>query len=453
MPEATLVADMLREVQPRLGSLCRLPTALARCDPARPARIAVVGPASAGNASVSELPCALATRVAASPRDLVTQHGSVHPPLKALRGAAAVLLDFTAMKAATPLELATVEAALLSLLSSDADVAAALPRHAPPPLDALLAHHNVSVVVERRTEAGSATLDFVRLAQRAGTSCASRRAAAPLRASVVTIVGDSWGGPEAAEALQVAVADLGLRVNAQARPNAQACLLGLLGESELAKIAKDGHRAPWGVDAGRFVLLSAGINDLRLNRRIRQAAAESAAGACMAASSAPLLPPKWRECVVGVAKVIAAANPAAHIVSWGYDSLCATDSGLALASGCGEAAAATPRATNAALQRLQATLEDVVARRDASSLPPEHAAAFAAQRAAGGSWTSVNLQGTLQERGSLAVDRWSERRYFAQGDCLHPAPPGLARLMAALKSRHFEPLRRRELRSYYPPYT
>ena len=89
----------------------------------------------------------------------------------------------------------------------------------------------------------------------------------------------------------------------------------------------------------------------------------------------------------------------------------------------------------------------MVARRDESSLPPAYAAAFAAQRAAGGSWTSVNLQGTLQERGSLAVDRWSERRYFAQGDCLHPAPPGLARLMAALKSRHFEPLRRRELRS------
>ena len=82
-----------------------------------------------------------------------------------------------------------------------------------------------------------------------------------------------------------------------------------------------------------------------------------------------------------------------------------------------------------------------------SELPPEYAAAFAAQRAAGGSWTSVNLQGTLQERGSLAVDRWSERRYFSKGDCLHPAPPGLARLMAALKSRHFEPLRRRELRS------
>ena len=77
--------------------------------------------------------------------------------------------------------------------------------------------------------------------------------------------------------------------------------------------------------------------------------------------------------------------------------------------------------------------------------PPCHPAA--AQRAAGGSWTSVNLQGTLQERGSLAVDRWSERRYFSKGDCLHPAPPGLARLMAALKSRHFEPLRRRELRS------
>ena len=305
----------------------------------------------------------------------------------------------------------------------------------------------MSVVVERRTEAGSATLDFVRLAQRAGTSCASRRAAAPLRASVVTIVGDSWGGPEAAEALQAAVADLGLRVNAQARPNAQACLLGLLGESELAEIAKGArHRAPWGVDAGRFVLLTAGINDLRLNRRIRQAAAESAAGASTAAAEAPLLPPKWQECVVGVAKVIAAANPAAHIVSWGYDSLCATDSGLALASGCGEAAAATPRATNAALQRLQVTLEYVVARRDESSLPPEYAAAFAAQRAAGGSWTSVNLQGTLQERGSLAVDRWSERRYFSKGDCLHPAPPGLARLMAALKSRHFEPLRRRELR-------
>ena len=89
----------------------------------------------------------------------------------------------------------------------------------------------------------------------------------------------------------------------------------------------------------------------------------------------------------------------------------------------------------------------MVARRDDSSLPPEYAAAFAAQRAAGGSWTSVNLQGTLQERGSLAVDRWSERRYFSKGDCLHPAPPGLARLMAALKSRHFEPLRRRELRS------
>ena len=245
------------EVQPRLGSLCRLPTALARCDPARPARIAVVGPASAGNASLSELPCALATHVAASPRDLVTQHGSVHPPLKALRGVAAVLLDFTAMRAATPLELATVEAALLSLLSSDADVAAALPRHAPPPLDALLAHHNVSVVVERRTEAGSATLDFVRLAQRAGTSCASRRAAAPLRASVVTIVGDSWGGPEAAEALQAAVADLGLRVNAQARPNAQACLLGLLGESELAEIAKGvRHRAPWAVDSGRYASTS-----------------------------------------------------------------------------------------------------------------------------------------------------------------------------------------------------
>ena len=60
---------------------------------------------------------------------------------------------------------------------------------------------------------------------------------------------------------------------------------------------------------------------------------------------------------------------------------------------------------------------------------------------------NASVSELLQERGSLAVDRWSERRYFSKGDCLHPAPPGLARLMAALKSRHFEPLRRRELRS------
>ena len=300
-------------------------------------------------------------------------------------------------------------------------------RGAPPPLDALLAHHNVSVVVERRTEAGSATLAC---GWRSAPERGIRRAAAPLR---VTIVGDSWGGPEAAEALQAAVADLGLRVNAPGAPECSGCLLGLLGESELRLPRVDGIGRGPSMGAGRHhhrlhlhlhlhhsnVLLTAGINDLRSRRRPR---ARMRGGGGRRAAATP--PPKWQECVVGVAKVIAAANPAAHIVSWGYDSLCATDSGLALASGCGEAAAATPRATNAALQRLQVTLEYVVARRDESSLPPEYAATFAAQRAAGGSWTSVNLQGTLQERGSLAVDRWSERRYFKRATACTRRRPG-----------------------------
>ena len=268
-----------------------------------------------------------------------------------------------------------------------------------------------------------------------------------LRMAVV-VLGDSWA-EKAEPVLRRSLEPMGFTVRGgYARSGMKACLLAQVAGT-LEKVLE------WRIDSARFVWLSAGINDIMIARRAGQPAHEHE------------LPHTFAECHVMLLSHLFRQNPRLHVVQFGYDLLCSGVPLLPACVHCGWGAAApdserhAPRADgscnssvacfNRMTRRLQASLDtlhgldrlvDRAWRAEPSFEPATEA--FREALAAGGSYTVLDLQGTMQAAGGVpnaAVGKpnltaLTPPQYF-QSDCLHPNARGMSVLMARLASDYF----------------
>ena len=256
----------------------------------------------------------------------------------------------------------------------------------------------------------------------------------------VAVLGDSWalkGAPAMHEVLE----PLGYNVSVSfARGGALACMLAQFPAEK------------WGVDATDFVWLSSGINDIKLARQPGERADE--------------LPSKFVECHVMLLRNLFRANPALHVVHFGYDLLCSPSFLRPACVRCGWGAPAnasllvedqcdddgirnTAECFNRMTRRLQRSLDSInglhrLAQRTSEMQLPRDSAVFRSALAAGGSYTVLDLQGALQAEGGMdaRVGRpdlasFSPAKFY-QPDCLHPNQDGMRILMRRMAERYFQ---------------
>ena len=248
-------------------------------------------------------------------------------------------------------------------------------------------------------------------------------------AGVVGAFGDSWVGMGLGE-LQAAVARVGLLVQPKGITlwGSTAC-----GWAE-GKLNRPNAFAP--LTGVKYVWLSVGGNDYFKPPDRRQPMPTAAAHDA-----------EVGRCVRQIALAIARSLPGAHVVQFGYDTLCWCEN----TQGC-HAAAATTAAVhdggcgyrdatcyNARVARVQAMLE--ASRANASQHP--HASA----------WSVHDIRGTLQREGGVPgaapgkpnATGWSPNSLYL-GHCMHPNPYGFFKLHEELAHRSFRPMQRDDFR-------
>ena len=275
------------------------------------------------------------------------------------------------------------------------------------------------------------------------------------------VVGDSWGLLSAA-ALQEAVAPLGLDV----RNRGGEASFGLTACALATAIERPGYLFASQIQSVAYVWLSSGGNDLVASYRNRKPSAGG--GASGAVSGADPLE-RLGGCVRRVLLRLFALQPSLQVVQFSYEVLCASKTSpiQALArsecepSGPGEANTSSSHGSGGgggggggrgeeATAAVTSCYNSGVARVHATLAAMRHRMATGGElraiEARGGSYTLLNLQGTLQAAGGVdrawtgtpRLDAYTPRKFFL-GDCMHLSLEGQRAVMRAFVGAYWRP--------------